>query len=568
MTIKRSGVGRLRVRLTSSKSEGPDPDYTRRAAKLLPGGQNGVSPTITSSFDENASDVDSITRQLSEDILRCAAGRESILIDVAFDLDGNARAELVIGVALGAVVESLAELSAVVVLFEEMPTERQEIPRRVAAHPSLSARTLICSLSSKEKSIRPSSADWDIDAFLGQVHYRLENYLELAKGKVVRRRGVFQSPFDGRCFGYWYSAANAEDELRQLFSAYFSEANVQDVIYDDQAEEWLVSLLREVCSTHLTLSPSEVLLDIQAADQFANRKVAVVGPMLRTGTVFRGIHSSLEKLTSTIKFLAIMADENSVDSFSRFHHTKRFAINDASLVDIDYFVPVTHDIILDNDWRFEMAATAEPTEVQNPSDDWAAPTATAMWSLIEGLPIGIEDPTPLHRRTPISAFPQLKEMEDRDAIWLAESFLRIAQDEHGVQRSLVVIVLPQEETEATDKARNGSRPLSDAFKRSLRVVTQVVSRDEIETSETPPDYLTKLIEDHPGYDIVVIDESAVSYHSLERLGAMVTKATKGRPPRFAGAVIEAVTDMYQPPADFRSLLQWQPLVRPATGRHQ
>ncbi len=526
----------------------------------MPGGQREVGATVTFSFDENASDVGPITRRLADVLEDCALSRESLLIDVAFDFEGNARAELIIAVALANVAHALEPLSAIVLLFDEMPTDRQEIPRRVASVPQLSDRTLLCSLSA-EDAIRPTHALWDIDKFLAKARYKLGNYRDIARGKVVRRRGVFQSPFDQRSFGFWYSASSAEDELRHLFIAYLSERSIDTVVYDSQSEDWLVALLEDVCSGSRVLRSSDVLSQVEEQGQFSGKRVAVVGPMLRTGTVFRGIYSQLRKLTTSVAFLAIMADESRVDFVAQYYSTKKFAIDGTgTLVDIDYFVPVTHDVVTDKDWRYGMAMRAMPTEVQDPSDEWDVPTRTAMWSLVDSLSIGMEDPAPVHRRSAINAFPQLKELEEPDATWLAESFLRIAKG-RGVERSLVIVVLPEEESDDAAVPRNGSRPLSNAFKRNLRVVTRVVSRADIEATEEPPDYLVELIEEHPGYEVVIVDESAVSFRSIERLTKMVTKANLGKPPSFVGAVVEAVTPMYEPPADFRSLFQWQPIVQ-------
>ena len=559
MSGKRSGVGRIRVRISSSKAEGPDAYHTESAAKLLPGGDHEVGETVTFSFDENASELELITDRLATAFKECMVQRESLLIDVAFDFEGNARAELIIAVALANVADSITELKALVLLFDEMPGSRQEIPRRVAARAELSKRTLLCSLSDEE-AIRPARASWDVDRFIEKVRYTLADYQDIAIGKVVRRRGVFQSPFDQRSFGFWYSAASAEDELRYLFTAYLREHGIDCVIYDSQSEEWLVALLEDVCAAGPSLNSSDALGRVEDHLSLDGKRVAVIGPMLRTGTVFRRIFSEIRELTTDVRFLAIMADESRVDGESFYYSTKSFAIDGAgAAVDIDYFVPVSHDVISDRDWRIVMAMQATPVEVQDPSDYWAEPSRTAMWSLMNSLPIGVEDPAPVHRRSAINAFPQLKDLEEADATWLAESFLRMAESQ-GIGRSLVIVVLPEEEPEEATSPLNGSRPLSNAFKRNLRVVTRVVSRADIEATDDPPEYLVGLIEEHPGYEVVIFDESAVSFRSLERLTAMVTKANGGKPPGLVGAVVEAVTVMHEPPADFRSLFQWQPII--------
>jgi hypothetical protein len=554
-----TGVGRIRIRPSSSKSEGPEPDRTLRAARLLPGGSREVADTITSSFDENASDVQAIMHALGMDIERSAKNRESLLIDLAFDFDGNARVELLIGVALINLTDKLSKLSAIAVIFEDMPTERQDLRRRLAAEPRLRARTTLCSVNDAGF-VAPTDAGWDISAFVEQVRYTSGDYLEIVKSKVIRRRGVFESPYVSRYFGYWYSAANASDELRHLFAQYLKDYRIDTVVYDDNAEAWLVGALAEICdeNTGYTLLSSDKLLDPEVLDDLDGRRLAIIGPMLRTGTVFRGIHNGLSGVAGHMSWLAIMADESSADRQYPYFHTKSFAMTaDAPPVDVDYFVPVTHDVIQSNDWRLAKAYDAKPREVQDPADPWAAPTATAMWSLIDHLPIGLEDPSP-RRRRPIRAFPQLKKLEPADATWLAESFLRVAT-EVGVERSLVIVVMPQEEPD-DDDPRNGSRPLADAFKKNLKVVTATVNRDDLEAGETPPKQLTALLESHPGYDVVVIDESAVSFRSLLRLAAMITKANHGHPPRLLASVVEAVTGRYQPPSEFRSFFQWQPVM--------
>lgn len=186
-----------------------------------------------------------------------------------------------------------------------------------------------------------------------------------------------------------------------------------------------------------------------------------------------------------------------------------------------------------------------------------------MWDLIESLPIGPEDACP-PGRTRVMCFPQLKHLHADDATWLAETFLRLAESEWNLNRSLTLVVMPEEEEEQAPPA-NGSRALAEAFKKRLRVATQPVKREDIDRwsqadATTPPEYLLQAVQEHIGYEVVVVDESAVSLGTLHQLQAMIRSANGGRSPALTATVVEARTSGSNIVANFRSLYQWSPVT--------
>ena len=539
------------------------------ACLLLPGGEEGVATGTTIGIDENASGFDAIISRLATVLEEASNGRRSLLIDLAFDLAGNARLELAISRAIEIAAQSLEPLDAVAIVVDEHPGGRRRLRRTVSALRMLAARTGICNVTTSDV-VQPEFGSWDVRPVADKVRTQLAEYANAICDKVVRRRGVFQSPFDQRFFRYWYSAASAADEIEHVFRAYLEERSATHVVYDHNCESWLRVVIESVCDGKYELLSSDddaITQRAFGAPHAGNGKISVVivGPMLRTGTSFRRMFTAVDSWADSVRLFAIMANESDSDRKQGYYFTKSFPlVAEHARVEIDYVVPVRHMELEEPDWRLDLAVGTDPSEVEVPGEAWGAPSAVAMWDLVDSLPMGVEEPWPISTRPRIHSFPQLRNLTAEDATWLAETFLRIAEKEYELSRSLIMVVMPEEEDES-DSPVNGARPLSEAFKKRLRVSTQLVRRADIDRWDpadvgTLPSYLVRALQDHVGYEVLIIDESAVSFGTILQLHRMARHANSGRAPVLSATVVEALTKYRRDIPGFRSLFQWSPVV--------
>lgn len=324
MSAPRKGVALVRIRPTSIKNAGPDRKRTNEACALLPGGDEDIVKAPTHGVDENASDDASIVERLAVAIKGASVGRRSMLVDLAFDL-GNVRLEWAISKALEDASASLELLEAVVIVLNEHPGERRRLRRTIASLPTLADRVGICNVSTPDV-VPPRSGAWDVTSLSAKVHVRPSEHADMIRDKVIRRRGVFQSPFDQRFFRYWYSAASAAEEITALLRVYLREMEATHVVFDDNCEGWLRTVFEGVAGDRPCVASSDVALalcDLGASQGACTTPVvAVLGPMLRTGTAFRQIYASVAEWADEIRLFAVMANRNDADETHDYYRSK------------------------------------------------------------------------------------------------------------------------------------------------------------------------------------------------------------------------------------------------------
>ncbi|MCU1509492.1 MAG: hypothetical protein JWQ12_1757 [Glaciihabitans sp.] len=526
-------------------------------AKALPDGF--ATESVLSSFEENASDATGITQQVRDDIIRAATDRSSLIIDLAFSIEGDLRQDFIISEAIRLVGARLSELKAVVVLYRDLPLARQRIPRLIIGDADLRRKVLVCCLADSEV-INGEDVEWDSDELERVVQYTMRDYADQLDDRILRRRGVFTSQLPDKHFGYWFSAENGSYELGHLISAYLRAADVHAVVFDENCEPWLTSKITEICvSLSVSVHSSAKILDSEVALELKDRAIAVIGPMWRSGTLFRTVRSQLKPLAKRTRFLSIMGLESTLDERPDFYYVKRVKDEVGVPFTVDYFVPVSHDEIQPGDWKMNIATWLG--KVESPYDPWVLPSTVSMWSLLDSLPAGLEQPSPKTRR-PLRTFPLLRHLDARDATWLAESIVRLGQDEFEIPRSLLIVVLPKEVLPVGGGLANGTAPLAEAFKKSLQVATLSVSREDFESETAPSTETVEFFEAHQAYEVIAVDESAVSFGSINSLYSYISRANGGRAPKFTAAIVEAVLAASVPPDSFRSLFQWHPVEAP------
>jgi hypothetical protein len=148
----------------------------------------------------------------------------------------------------------------------------------------------------------------------------------------------------------------------------------------------------------------------------------------------------------------------------------------------------------------------------------------------------------------------LREVGPWDALWLAEVLLTVAERTLRCDAEEVLMVLPDEPEEPS-----GARPVGRALEDRLAVAVTFVPRRVLVGKEQASAAVSKRIRDYASHNIVVVDESTVTYRTLKLLEDFVVRIAK-RKPALAMTIIEATgVSVASRPESLVSLNQWTPL---------
>jgi hypothetical protein len=146
-----------------------------------------------------------------------------------------------------------------------------------------------------------------------------------------------------------------------------------------------------------------------------------------------------------------------------------------------------------------------------------------MWSLYEEYGVDVEplDVTPGGRQ-PVLRFPQLYDLDEWDAHWLAEGIVSRFEEHLGLERGEFLVVLPIE--------RNATERISKAMDEKCGVRVAKVSRDSINDSPHSVSLeIQELISKYKGHEIAVFDESTISGGTIAALIEIVHSITQEYP---------------------------------------
>ena len=133
---------------------------------------------------------------------------------------------------------------------------------------------------------------------------------------------------------------------------------------------------------------------------------------------------------------------------------------------------------------------------------------------------------------------------------MAESILRLAEDHLNCVRSQLLVVVPEE--------RTGIRGLSEAVEKRLAVAVAKIDRGVLEGEMPLPTEIAALIRRYGGVKIVILDESTVTYSTLNKLDEIVRNAAYRYADLKASIVELPIAGSIRPNA-MVSLIRWSPL---------
>lgn len=403
------------------------------------------------------------------------------------------------------------------------------------------------------------------------------------EARLIRRRGVFEVPRDTKRYvPYHYLPILCLESVVSLLYRCVERHGSTVLIYQPRGNSWLQQVVKQVCQRRIPnvaghfpivagdfediaqlASPdsSKEAADaarVQAARDDIRRalnregaRVLIVVPMTINGTAIRDVLTDLRQVYSGhVDALAIMIYADQAK-----HAALIEVATQDEVVKVEHFLAVDQRPLTDRDWQLRAAQAADAVEDM---DSWSPPSLIGLWSLFEEVGCGDEEPIPQRRQRPgLKWFPRLKDISDEDALWLAESIVRLAEEKlKNATRANLLIVLPDEPS--------GVRKIARALTERMNVAVVAIQRSVIEGDLALSDDARRALVDHRSQNIVIVDESTVTYGSLERLTELVLEETRSVP-QLKIVVLETSLNPEKRPNEFASLISWRPVARMDEG---
>lgn len=559
----------VRVRPAAIAAGGLSNDRLRDvAASLLPGTEVIQGPTTTFQVDPvispfNQDVVGSLTRLLVSSL----DTHDALILDVNFDRTAARYAviDILLYQAMILLPDELIEGRRIVVLVEQLPA-RTDCLAMLADDVRFVRSIVVLDAAGRSK-------DTSVDGWLAGTEVanmvRVDNreLREHVSALILRRRGVFATSRP-EYSTFLYSAAACTDKLATLLSEYFADHDVSFVLFDADTEDWFEDAVKAAClqtERDIQAYAIEDLTSTANQDQKlatvrqnALREIrdpdntfCVVMPMYKTGrrmTELRGLWEQQGRWDPLL--LTIMCDPpaGSTVTDHDYYSSVRIGANGRS-VEVDYFAKVEMELLRQGDWR--VVAAELNGEVEEHIDSWVSPSQVGLWSMFVDYGAKKEYSVP-KSRSAIASFPQMRELNQWDSLWLAEAVIRCAQRTLGCARERILVVTPDERTAA--------RRIAEAVEKILPVAVAKVKRAVLTGHQSLPEKVRQLIQANANLRIVLLDESTVTYTTFGQLDR-VLHTTIGRVADLCAAVVElpsSETDTERP-KNLVSLCRWQPL---------
>lgn len=376
------------------------------------------------------------------------------------------------------------------------------------------------------------------------VRVRLGRLREQVAARVVRRRGAFlddRTSMAPRAFRY--SAESTKEDVQTLLENWVSVNGVECLVFDDISERWFQDLVQQVGDQQSIPVYASSFIEMAASSHRKRKAVTalqetlrsalagVILPMYDTGKRAGHISQLISSMDGRSALFAVMA---------RLREEQPFGVEDGFLkitplqgdvrVRVDFLAKI--DVLAESslDWLLEKAVDLRMTE--DPLSDWSMPSMVAMWSLLSELGSELEEPVP-RSRPRVVHFPRLRQMEPDDTLWLAESLVRVAERNVAssfVPRSQIFFVIPAEVS--------GAERLGKTMSELLDVAVLRISRIAIEDhSKLSRSNLTAIRQNSDRAYVVVVDESALTFKTLESLTSILRK--HGKQPSLSLTIVES-----------------------------
>lgn len=384
------------------------------------------------------------------------------------------------------------------------------------------------------------------------------------RSRILRRRGVFQDPSrQGEYTLFRYTPDLCMTSLHALVRGYLERNESDLVLYDLRTSGWMREALLGPLAVVMPRTGSADYEDLFGAETPAdtnirrlrrdfrklvaqkNQSVLLIEPLIKSG---RSVCRKIERLHSEgctdIRVLTVMVDERRLADDGT---AEPLEVDDEH-VPFDYLAPVSQQVVTEAEWHIKAALAAGL--IEDPEADWERPSLIGLWQLFETVKCGVEQPKP-KRRLPIRWFPKISEMGPYDALWIAESLVRVATKNLISRREKMLFVLPNE--------ASGSRPIANALRKHLEVAVQLVDRDVFEGAVAPQADLVRSLQ-QTTKQIIVVDESTITYGTLRDLEQLVFRVANRSPDLLLAAIELPLGDTDQRPTRLHSLHQWSPFL--------
>lgn len=584
----RERINRICDSLYSAHSE----DAEVRTWRLV--GQNPFSNVPDSGFrvhtveysDGMADSVQNVADRILVAIKKSRVKAGIVLIDAAFDWVNLGRAFILTDQILAAVLSGLRRMrmpgTHVVILVDRLPTVAEQYFLELG-----SATSGVSVYARDGGSIRRSSwlTDESHENVLGEISAGLgDRFLDLRRG-TLRKRGVFRSssPASPTYFLFHYSlqAAGVRNLVGMLVD-YFIDNSTEMVVYDEQyAPDWF----REAFSVAASrLSPAAPFVSMQAlqfeqeasSEDFemmslareliagTDSRICYVVPAIDTGLSLKDLIDRVGRpLSEADSFLSVYANESRMSgSVSNAGDFVRFSLFlSGRSRDIDVLLPVPFEILSSESWQVEAASQSRDVRSDQHPDLPARYGVDALdegisfvglLSLIESLGVGVETPTPVHRR-PVANYPKFHNLESWDAQWLAEHLLSLVEDRLGAHRSTFLVLVPQE------RSPNGTPVIARAFEEYCGVNVVEVKRAVLEGRRRLDPKTKAELARYSATKLIAFDESTVSGKTLERFDKLLDAEFSRSVSQY---VVLALLGLATPGTREKTvwLLNWRPLI--------
>jgi hypothetical protein len=519
----------------------------------------------------NVVDFDLI-RDVSQFVRAALDASSILLVDFGFDQTlprAYAAADLILSLALADCAGSATDKSQIVVLVESRPAPTDEISELASSEPFSRCMAFVA-----HEGKRASSKDGPMNDIVRNLKRAVRltpaGRRAVIKGGTLRTRGVFKARLGDHFYKFHYDALpDITDALTEALELQLKEIDPDLVLFaQGSAGPWFRSCLQAACNHHgiMTLDAQvigkgrtsiadEEAIAVDRASTLVGdgRKVCLAVPAFKSGVsifeAFRTLYS--EPYERDLNILTVYFDSRGAGSRAKavgsgFRRTVKWAGGVATL---DYLVDVPIDMFEQSDW--EVRAALQLAEVvETPSYPAAAQSKVAFWTLFAKCGASIERPVPKGRRA-VSVFPRLWDVDEWDAMWLAEGLFALAEEKLGGHRSQLLVVLPDE--------GSGAEPLARAIRSRGHTAIVPISRKIIDGQEPLTARHKKQLRDFSiGAKVVVADESTITQGTLARLGEIV-RSELNRGPDLYAVVIDLSGDRSQLDRELVSLLRWTPL---------
>lgn len=531
----------FRLRPASALAEGVTHASLRElAAKFEPAAE--LHKAETWPVAPNASPLDDeFVQRLREKIADVAAGSDLLVVDICYekDLYGQPTIDWLLYRALSELSPKFLAGGRVVVLTDILPSPGQHLFNLADDQRPEYDLTLVDGFGRTMDTSEYSEldiSDWITEA----LYVEKAQLLNALSRSFIRGRGIFSGdPGTGVNhfkFQYVLPSTAGQLELASLLGAFLTEQSAAAAIFSDPyGGEWLEGAVREACDTSripwctvqaiapggAEVDPALAPLRDEVLEALADSEltVALVVPAYKDGRSLGALRAALTPIAqaqfvnlSILYDAELPADDLGIEEWYRLgrpHYGNE-------VLNVFHFLPVP--IVT---WPVDSWALRSAMGVASPplSGEWDhLPIDIGIWSLLADYPVGKETAVPASRR-PIAWYPDWRELDPWDSVWLGDRMLEKISSVLGCHRNAMLLVLPEDD--------NATVPLAKALK-GLDVATLQISREALSGDVELKDADLELITSFKGLRIISLDEFARTGETLGRIDKLI-QAIRGRP---------------------------------------